>query len=324
MIGIRRRFRGWAALAAFLVTLASFHTDKTSHADTSAPENAPSVSKGNTTDQRPDHLHLVEPSPSDLRRYLQSIPMPTNPKTCEEWTPSYSIAGLLLPVVGAARLFIGEDLGVERTESNIRIPNVQRNYAVTSFTKSGAPLVGAITIMLPSDLARQEQTCLEHLSGARIEWPSLTDDPTDVGETVGMVVQEVRFFAAAEVGPAGALVATGETVATLTLSERWMSMAYREMKAHAWGIAGGMAGSVLLMILTWTSAWAVRRFRKSEICSRHVQKAPSQTPDQEAPLSGLDNASPDEPACKAESPSPQVVQEGSTKIRGVKVADIDG
>ena len=61
-----------------------------------------------------------------------------------------------------------------------------------------------------------------------------------------MVVRDVRFSRAAVVGADGETVETGDTVATLSVSEGWLSTAYRKLKEQIWGVLAGMAGTVLL------------------------------------------------------------------------------
>ena len=121
-----------------------------------------------------------------------------------------------------------------------------------------------------------------------------------------MVVQEVRFREAAEVGSAGALVPTGDTVAMLALSERWMSMARREMRAHVWGIFGGMVGSVVLMVLITVGKRAAGWYRKLATCHRLVRKALSQPPESRVSAVGLDNEPPDAPPTPTDSAPPSL------------------
>ena len=94
-----------------------------------------------------------------------------------------------------------------------------------------------------------------------IKWAVIGDANTE--ETVEMVVQEIRFTQAGRVGPAGETIPTGEILAVLTLSESWMSMAYRKMKEQIWGAALGMAGSVCLMLLSRIVGRLVRSRRRA-------------------------------------------------------------
>ena len=213
-----------------------------------------------TLERRPDHLDLGEPTVPEFNRWLAALPKPVTARKCGERAERDSRAGFLVPVRGAGRLLVGKpDDGAEAGTTRIR--DVERNYYVVSFTRSGAPLEGTIKIKMAHDEMQVERVCLERLLGAAVAWPTLTDDPSDVEETVEMVVLEVSFAAAGEIGPTGQAVATGETVATLALSERWVSMAMRELKAHRWGVVGGMVGSIVLMIATWLGGRAVRQLR---------------------------------------------------------------
>ena len=256
------------AVTAMLAAAVGSQAGQTAEAGTRGVEDATRVS-GNgvegggakrTLAQRPDHLDLGEPSISELSRWLAAMSRITSARKCSEWTERDLIGGFLVPVRGAARLLVGmpDD---EAGPGTTRIRDVERNYLVTSFTRSGAPLEGAIKIKMPRDEMQGERVCLEQLHGVAVAWPILTDDPSDVEETVEMVVREVSFAAAGEIGPSGAARATGETIATLAVSERWASMAYRQLWAHRWGVLGGMVGSIVLMTAMWMCGWAVRRVR---------------------------------------------------------------
>ena len=86
-----------------------------------------------------------------------------------------------------------------------------------------------------------------------------------------MVVREVRFQRAAAIGPDGDPVPTGDTVVKLSLSEGWLSMVYREMRAQLWGIVGGMVAGGLLTILTVLTSFGggmLRRVRKLKVLNR--------------------------------------------------------
>ena len=257
------------AVAAMLAAVVGGHAGETPEVSTRGAEDATRVSGNGVReagtkrplDRRPDHLDLGEPNVPELRRWLSAVPQPSSARKCGEWTERALRGGFLVPVRGAGRLLVGKR-DDETGPGTTRIRNVERNYPVTSFRRSGAPLEGAIKIKLPHEEMQVERVCLEQLRGVPIAWPTLTDDSADVEETVEMIVQEVRFAAAGEIGPSGEAVATGETVATLALSERWVSMAHRQLKAHRWGVLGGMVGSIVLMIATSMGGWAVRRLRK--------------------------------------------------------------
>ena len=208
-----------------------------------------------------DGLHLSNPTRADLRRFFQAHAPTQAHSDCQVWAASDSRAALFVPAADAGWLLVGEAGGPLTSGRRVDIRNIVRLYSVTSFTKSGGPLNGALSIKLPLNQMSAEQSCLQLLPGTRIAWPSLAHDPTDVGHAVEMLVDSVSFSRDGSVNSAGQVTATDQMIATLRLSEGWMPMAYRQTKEHAWGIAGGIAGSVFLVAVTAMLRRAVRHLR---------------------------------------------------------------
>ena len=122
-------------------------------------------------------------------------------------------------------------------------------YHVERFSKAGTPLKGQMYIKLKPDVASEERACLETLREIPVRWIVPGNESIDAAETIEMFVQEVRFSREARVDSGGDTIPTGETIASVMLSESWWSMAYRRSKEQIWGAALGFAGSVFLMLL---------------------------------------------------------------------------
>ena len=202
-----------------------------------------------------DGLHLAEPKPDELRRLWERVSPNALSNGCKDSSSSGSRSGLFLPIPGAALLLVGE-LDPQNMGKKIDIKKIEQIYQVMSSAKGGSPLEGQLTIRLQPSRIHEEQACLERLQGAPIKWAALRGSDTE--ETVEMVVQAIRFPPAGRVGPSGETIPTGEILAVLTLSEGWMSMAYRKIKENIWAIAAGMIGSVLLLLLKLVVGWPVR------------------------------------------------------------------
>ena len=122
--------------------------------------------------------------------------------------------------------------------------------------------------MLREADAEAERRCVGRLRGIVVRWLNRAGDPNNVDGAGKMVVREVKFARAAVVGPAGDTVETGDTVVKLALAEGWTSMVYREMKAHRWGIVGGVVAGGLLAILMRIGGGILRRAGKLKVLDR--------------------------------------------------------
>ena len=238
----------------------------------------------------PEHVYVLDATLGDFRGLVAGVRAPAMGSGCDLWADHRSLAGLLVPVPGAVRLFVGDQGDTAAGSGGFSVGNVQRSYPVTEFCNSGSPGSGEIVITLPKVVADTERGCLERLRGARVRWLNW---PGEVSDSVAadLVVRDVRFARAALVDPAGEAVDTGDTVAKLSLAEPWKSMVYRELKAQVWGILGGMVGGLVLTILT---AMAVRMW------GRLRRKRASDRPDDEAAAEDPERGGDEDPACLIE------------------------
>ena len=208
-----------------------------------------------------DGLYLSNPTRADLRRLLQAQAPTQAQADCNDWADLDSRAALFAPVAASGLLLVGEADGPLVNVGAIDIRNLVRLYAVANFTKSGRPLNGAMTVKIPHNQLDELQSCLHLLPGTPVAWPSSPYDPTDIGYPVKMLVDSVEFSRDATVDSAGQVTPTGDWIAKLKLSESWISMANREIMEHAWGIVGGIAGSIFLMGTTALLRRTVPRLR---------------------------------------------------------------
>lgn len=209
-----------------------------------------------------DGLHFGELNIPELRRYLQQNVLSILATDCEEWSHLDSRVGLLLPIEGAAVLLVGKSYDSEDGGNTERIKGIERGYLVESFAKGGAPIEGQVSIKIQPDLMATERRCLEKLQDIPVRWAAIENGALQDTDTVELVVREVRFFRFGTMGTNGKGTPTGETLATLKLSESWISMAYRKARENIWGIAGGVVGSACLLLLSSTLGFLVRRLRR--------------------------------------------------------------
>ena len=200
--------------------------------------------------EQTESLYVLDATPTDLHGIIETLRAPRTGSGCAKWADPDSLAGMLVPFPGAAWLLVGDRGNVSGGTSEESIGNLQRKYRLIRYRRSGSPLSGEIVFMVPEADADVERRCVERLRGVAVQWFNRAGDQDNVANAGKMVVQEVRFARAAVIGPAGETVETGDTVVKLSLTEGWISMAWREMKAQGWGIAGGMVAGVLLTILT--------------------------------------------------------------------------
>ena len=219
--------------------------------------------------ERDEPVHVLGVTLNDVRRLLEGRRAPPMGTGCEHWPDAGSLGGILIPVPRAPRLFVGERRDAEQGMNGFSI-RTQRNYAVTSFRRSGSPLVGEIVITLPKAVAQAERVCVRRLAGMSVNWLNW---PDEVSKPVAaeMVVRDVQWARAALVGSDGDSVETGDTVAKLSVKEGWLSMAYRKLKAQFWGVVAGTIGTVVLSIAT---AILVRMRRR--LCWNRTGRASAQ------------------------------------------------
>ena len=219
----------------------------------------PKVSSSAGREQRtgPDEVygeHIINPDRAGLREYFKRMDgVAPWVKDCDEWSSNDSRIGMLLP--GAvSRLFIGKPKA-----NGDGIDDVEKNYEVSSIGIGGSPFEGTVHVLIQAPEMRAEKACLEKLRGTAIRWGRSVGDsgyPDVAGEAV---VRNVQFSRAVRMDSSGEVSATDAFVATLTVSEGVMSMVFREMSAHVWGLVG----SALLMVLVAVGGWVVRRLRKA-------------------------------------------------------------
>ena len=230
--------RQWIGL--FVVAPGIFLGDVTVVAQTNKSEK---IEEG-TAGQKNTGLHLLNASPTELRRFLQRYSPNRLTKNCKKEVRGDSRLGWLYPIPGGAWFIVGRS-----DNSETKLEKIERMYHVERFSKAGAPLKGQMHIKLKSDIARKKRACLEILQGMPIIWIVQRNEFGDAGETFKMFVQKVRFSREARVNTGGDTIPTGEIVASLMLSESWWSMAYRKSAEQIWGAALGFVASVFLMVL---------------------------------------------------------------------------
>lgn len=233
--GIRSRTGGGRQIVAILATVAVCCASESRSEDESragddafASESSGNLERVKEEVGRPEHLHMLDTTMGDLRELLEGIRAPAMGSGCDHWADYRSRNGILLPMPGAVRLLVGEHWDGPRETGDFLGGKVQRKYRVKNYARSGSPLSGEIVIVLPKAVSEAERGCVERLRGVLVKWLYL---PGEEGEAVfaDMVVRDIRFARAVVVGPTGDAVATGDTVATLSLAEPWSSMVYREM-----------------------------------------------------------------------------------------------
>ena len=220
--------------------------------DSAAPKGDISVVREQKTGDEEDYgLHVINPSRTGVREHFERMEgVAPWLKDCEEWSADDSRVGMLVP--GVSRLFIGRP-----NVDGEGIDNVEKNYEVSSVGIGGSPFKGTVHVMLQAADMRAEKVCLEKLRGTSIRWGWSGGDSTYPDVDGEVVVRDVQFSRAARMESSGEVAATGAFVATLKVSEGAMSMVFREMSAHVWG----MVGSVLLMVFAAVVRWPMRRLR---------------------------------------------------------------
>ena len=251
--------------------------------------------KTTTGVERSESLHVLDATPTDLRGIIETLRAPRTGSGCANWADPDSLAGILVPLPGAAWLLVGDSGDASRGTSEWSIGDLQRKYRVIRYSRSSSPLAGEIVFMVREADAEAERRCVRRLRGVAVQWLHRAGDPGIVPNAGKMVVREVRFARAAVIGPAGEPVATGDTVVKLSLAEGWIWMAWREMKAQRWGIAVGVVVGVLLTILTILTRTLTRigagmlcRIRKLKVLNRSnreesVEDAERQNEEDEGP-----------------------------------------
>lgn len=208
--------------------------------DSSVTDRGSTAGRQQKTGDKEDHdLHVINPSRTDLREYLErTVVFASAVENCAEWSADDSRIGMLVP--GASRLFIGRP---NPDADGIGVKAIEKDYEVSSVAIGGSPFEGNVQVMLEAGEVRVERMCLEKLRGAAIRWDRSIGDPSYPDIAGEVIVRDVKFSRAARL-ERGEVVATGAFVATLKVSEGAVAMVLREMRAHFWGIFG----SFLLMV----------------------------------------------------------------------------
>ena len=208
-------------------------------------------------------LHVINADPARLRKLMDGV-APWR-KDCEEWSADDSRVGMLVP--SFLRLFVGRPKA-----GGDGIDHIEKTYEVSSVSISGSPFEGTVHVMLQGVDMPTEKVCLERLRGTTIGWgqPGNSGYPDMAGKAV---VRDVQFSRAARLESSGEVTATGAFVAILTVSESTMSMVFREIGAHFWGIVA----SLLLTVLMALATGLVRRVWKSKAGAWVRQHLPSRT-----------------------------------------------
>ena len=275
---IRKRERvscGSGALVAVLaVWLVFFLGERASAGEISGRVGAYSAAstgrllKTTTGGEGSEHLFVLDTTPADLHRVIESVRAPRTGSGCAHWAGPASRAGMLVPIPGPGWLLVGERGDARRGTNDFSIGNLQRKYPLIRFRRSGSPRVGEIAFILREADAEVERPCVERLRGVVVQWLNRADDPDAVAGPSKMVVRDVRFARAAVIGPGGESVPTGDIVVKLSFVEGFISMVWREMTAQRWGIAGGIVAGVLLTILAWIGGGTLRRLRSLKVLNR--------------------------------------------------------
>ena len=318
---IRKRERvscGSGALVAVLaVWLLSFLSETASAGEISGGVGAhPAASTGRllkttTGGEGSEHLFVLDTTPADLHRVIESVRAPRTGSGCAHWAGPDSRAGMLVPLPGPGWLLVGERGDARRGTNDFSI-DLQRKYPLIRFRRSGSPRVGEIAFILREADAEAERPCVERLRGVVVQWFNRAGDPDAVAGPSKMVVRDVRFARAAVTGPDGESVPTGDVVVKLSFVEGFISMVWREMTAQRWGIAGGLVAGVLLTILAWIGRGTLRRLRSLKVLNQShrqesVDDAEPQSEDDGDPANTC-------PTCRegvSDGPGPGEKQEGA-------------
>ena len=248
-----------SVLIAVAIAVGNCHASATPRVTAYGWESSTRISQKNNGGE---HWHHGKSNETEFRKWISTkVPNPS-PDECEKWSDKDQRVGVFHPIEGAGVLIIGRAHERNESENRIGIKNPERHYFAESFGKGGAPLQGSISIRIQPEGWPGEQGCLKKLLGMWVEWTHIEKGSSDAARAVEMKVTDIRFARAAKLGPNGETMPTGETMATVTMAESWMAMAHREMRAQRWGIAGGIAGSACLMVLTWAGNriwWHLRR-----------------------------------------------------------------
>lgn len=228
--------------------------------------------KTTAVDEGSEPFFVLGTTPTDLHRLIEGVRAPPTGSGCAHWPGPDSLAGMLVPLPGAAWLLVG-GRGVARPGTDdFSSGNVQRRYPVLTSRRSGFPRVGEIALMVLKAQAAAERRCVERLRGIPVRWLNRAGDRDAFAGPAIMVVRDVEIRRAAVTGSAREPVATGDMVVVLSFAEGFMSMVWREMKAQRWGIAGGLVSGVLLTILTWVGGGMLRKLRKLKIRNRSARE----------------------------------------------------
>ena len=260
-----RGMNSWVVLVATIALAAYCHAQENAagevlgEADAIASKGDRSASSEEKIDAQEDYgLHVVNPGRLESYKYFEQMILVPSAKDCEEWSPGDSRIGMLFSISGTSRLFIGKRRDTDQRVPDAHVDQIEKNYDVTRLTLGGSPIEGNVIVTLPASDMEEERVCLENLRGVPIQWVPPRGESSYVEGAVELTVQDVQFFREARMEGSGEIAPTGEFLASLKMSETWISMAFREMKAHIWGIAG----SALLMMLAATSRWLIRGVRK--------------------------------------------------------------
>ena len=251
----------WLRIAAIAIAVGNCHAIETPRVTAYGWEDSTSDGQKNKRGERWHHGKTTE---AEFRRWLSTRLPSASLDACESWSDHDRRVAVFHPVEGAAVLIVGGSYGGERGGNNVGVKDIERHFFAESFGRGGAPLEGQLTIRIQPERWPDEQRCLEKLRGVRTKWTHIEMGSIDAERTVEMKVTDVQFARAAKVGSNGETIPTGEAMATVTMSESWMSMAFREMRAQRWGIAGGIAGSACLMMLIWGGGRIWRHLRRRE------------------------------------------------------------
>ena len=131
--------------------------------------------------------------PTDLHTLIEGVRAPPTGSGCAHWAGPDSLAGMLVPLPGAAWLLVGGRGDARPGTDDFSIGNVQSRYPVLTFRRSGSPRVGEITFMLLKAQAEAERRCVERLRGVPVKWLNRAGDPDAVAGPAIMVVRDVRL-----------------------------------------------------------------------------------------------------------------------------------
>ena len=196
--------------------------------------------------------YAIDNRTADGRRVYPSIMIAaTWANRCEAWSRCDRRVARLLTTTSPPVLIVGQRRTAESGVSRIA---PEKTYAVYDVSRAGVPLEGSISVKVPLGDFRSQRACLRKLRGVSIDWIDFDPVSQELHPAIRMVVEEVRFNPLGKRQNAGLrVIPTGETLATLKVSETWTSLIRRRPLDSA---------TLLGVILTFISTVVTLFFRR--------------------------------------------------------------